>query len=128
MDPIANMLVMIKNASRAGNAIVVFPYSKIKFEIAQTLVRAGFITSANKKTRKNGEVIEVELLYTDGTPRITDVLRVSKVSRRMYAGVGDLKPLKNGRGAMVLSTPKGIFTDKEAKKEHVGGEVILSIW
>ncbi len=128
MDPIANMLVMIKNASRAGNAIVVFPYSKIKFEIANTLVRAGFIKSVNKKTKKKGEVIEVELLYKEGTPRINDVVRVSKVSRRMYAGLGDLKPVKNGRGAMVLSTPKGILTDKEAKQEHVGGEVILSIW
>ncbi len=128
MDPIANMLVMIKNASRAGNETVVFPYSKIKFEIANTLVRAGFIKNVTKKSRKGGEMIEVELLYKDGTPRIDDVTRVSKVSRRTYIGVADLKPVKNGRGIMVLSTPKGIFTDKEAKKEHVGGEVILSIW
>ena len=128
MDPIANMLVMIKNASRAGLATVTFPYSKIKFEIANTLVRAGFIKSVTKKARKGGEMIEVELLYKDGTPRIDDVARVSKVSRRTYIGVADLKPVKNGRGIMVLSTPKGIFTDKEAKQEHVGGEVILSIW
>jgi small subunit ribosomal protein S8 len=128
MDPIANMLVMIKNASRAGNAVAAFPYSKIKYEIANTLVRSGFIKNVSKKTKKGGEVIEVELLYKEGTPRIDDVTRVSKVSRRMYIGVNDLKPVKNGRGVMVLSTPKGILTDKEAKKEHVGGEIILSIW
>jgi small subunit ribosomal protein S8 len=128
MDPIANMLVMIKNASRAGNATVAFPHSKIKLEIANTLVRSGFIKSVSKKAKKVGETIEVELLYKDSTPRIDDVMRVSKVSRRTYMGVNDLKPIKNGRGIMVLSTPKGILTDKEAKKEHVGGEVILSIW
>lgn len=128
MDPIANMLVMIKNASRAGNATVVFPYSKIKFEIANTLVRSGFIKSVSKKAKKVGESIEVELLYKDATPRIDDVMRVSKVSRRTYVGVNNIKSIKNGRGVMVLSTPKGILTDKEAKKEHVGGEVILSIW
>jgi small subunit ribosomal protein S8 len=128
MDPIANMIVMIKNASRAGNELVAFPYSKIKFEIAETLLRSGYIKHVSKKSKKGSELIEVGLLYTNDVPRIGDVLRVSKVSRRTYIGVSDLKPFKNGRGAFVLSTPKGILTDREAKKEHVGGEVILSIW
>lgn len=128
MDPIANMLVMIKNASRAGHDVVTFPYSKIKFEIAETLSRAGFITNVSKKTKKGAEVIEVGLLYPLKTARITDIERVSKTARRVYRGVTELKPFKNGIGAYVLSTPKGVMTDREAKKEHVGGEVILSIW
>jgi small subunit ribosomal protein S8 len=128
MDPIANMLVMIKNASRAGHESTAFPYSKIKFEIAETLSRAGFLKNVNKKSKKGGESIEVGLLYTNDMPRISDVERVSKVSRRIYKGVNELKSVRNNTGLFVLSTPKGILTDKEAKKEHVGGEVILSIW
>ena len=73
-------------------------------------------------------MIEVELLYTNEIPRVSDVERVSKVSRRTYVGVTGLKPVRNGKGALILSTPKGILSDREAKKEHVGGEVILSIW
>ena len=128
MDPIANMLVMIKNASKAGLETCAFPYSKIKLEIAETLSRAGFLKNVTKKSRKGGEVIEVALLYPNQAPRIGDVLRVSKVSKRVYKGVSELKAVRNGTGTMVLSTPKGILTDREAKKEHVGGEVILSIW
>jgi small subunit ribosomal protein S8 len=128
MDPIANMVIMMKNASRAGHDSVSFPYSKIKYEIASCLEKAGYVKNVSKKAKKNAQVIEVGLLYKDETARIHDIERISKVSRRTYMGVGDLKPVKNGMGAYVLSTPKGILTDKEAKKEHVGGEVILSIW
>ena len=128
MDPIADMLIKIKNASRAGHESVSFPYSKIKHEIANTLSRAGFVNKVSKKSLKSQEVVEVGLVYTDDVPRIHAIERVSKVSRRMYSGVGELKSVANGRGAYILSTPKGILTDKEAKKEHVGGEIILSIW
>lgn len=128
MDPIANMLIMIQNASRAGHESVSFPYSKIKYEIALCLEKAGFVKGVSKKTKKELPVIEVGLVYKGEAPRIHDIERVSKVSRRTYAGVSDLKPFKNGIGAFVLSTPKGILIDSEAKKERVGGEVILSIW
>ena len=128
MDPLADMLVMIKNASKAGHDTVLFPYSKIKYEIAETLSRAGFLKNVTKKSKKGHEMIEVELLYTNEIPRVSDVERVSKVSRRTYVGVTGLKPVRNGKGALILSTPKGILSDREAKKEHVGGEVILSIW
>jgi small subunit ribosomal protein S8 len=128
MDPIANMVIMMKNASRAGHESVTFPYSKIKFAIASCLEKAGYVKNVSKKAKKNFQVIEVGLLYKDEASRIHDIERVSKVSRRTYMGVSELKPVKNGIGSYVLSTPKGVLTDKEAKKEHVGGEVILSIW
>lgn len=128
MDPIADILNMIKNASKAGHETVSFPYSKIKFEVASCLEKAGYIKSVSKKIKKETQVIEVALLYKGDMPRIHDIERVSKVSRRTYVGVGDLKPFKNGQGSLILSTPKGILIDKEARKEHVGGEVILSIW
>lgn len=128
MDPIADILNMIKNASRAGHETVAFPFSKIKFEIVTCLEKAGYVKDVQKKTKKNTPMIEVGIVYVDGSPRIHDIERVSKVSRRQYVGVGDLKSVRNGMGTLVLSTPKGILTDKEARKEHVGGELILSIW
>ena len=128
MDQISNMLIKIKNASRANHDTVVFPYSKLKLSIAECLEKEGFIRNVTKKTEKGLPVIEVELIYTNDEPRIHDVTRVSKSSRRMYMGVKEIKPIKHGRGKVILSTPKGILTDVNAKKEMVGGEILLSIW
>ena len=128
MDQISNMLIKIKNASRANHDTVVFPYSKLKLSIAECLEKEGFIRNVTKKTEKGLSVIEVELIYTNDEPRIHDVTRVSKSSRRMYMGVKEIKPIKHGRGKVILSTPKGILTDVNAKKEMVGGEILFSIW
>lgn len=129
MDTIADMLVKIKNASLKGHETVSFPYSKVKKAILECLKQEGYIGKIDKKTQKGFEVLEVDLIYRDdGTARINEITRVSKPSRRVYMSVKELKPVKNGRGAYVLSTPKGIMIDKSAKKELVGGEVILSIW
>jgi small subunit ribosomal protein S8 len=128
MDQISNMLIKIKNASRANHDTVVFPYSKLKLSIAECLEKEGFIRNVTKKTEKGLPVIEVELIYTNDEPRIHDVTRVSKSSRRMYMGVKEIKPIKHGRGKVILSTPKGILTDVNAKKEMVGGEILFSIW
>lgn len=122
------MLIKIKNASRANHDTVVFPYSKLKLSIAECLEKEGFIRNVTKKTEKGLPVIEVELIYTNDEPRIHDVTRVSKSSRRMYMGVKEIKPIKHGRGKVILSTPKGILTDVNAKKEMVGGEILFSIW
>lgn len=122
------MLIGIKNANRALRESVVFPHSKFTFAIAQKLSKEGFVGAITTKTRKGRPVFEVALLSTERQPKITDIERVSKLSRRMYAGFADVQPVKNGRGVLLLSTPKGILTDKEARKEHVGGEVLFSIW
>ena len=128
MDPVSNMLIGIKNANRALNESVIFPHAKFTFAIAQKLSKEGFVGAISTKTRKGRPVFEVELLSADRIPKVTDINRVSKSSRRMYTGVADVKTVKNGRGVLFLSTPKGILTDKEARKEHVGGEVLFSIW
>lgn len=129
MDPIANMLVSMKNASMVSKDRVVVPFSKMKFSIAECLKEHGFVENVSKKTEKNNiPVIEIALAYNEKGAKIHDVARVSKPSRRIYAGVKEIRPVKNGYGLTVLSTPKGILSDKQAKKEQVGGEVLFKIW
>jgi len=128
MDQIANMVNMIKNANRAEHETITVPYSKIKHSIADCLVREGYLTSAEKKTKKSMPILELGLAYKDGMPKVTGVERVSKSSRRVYKGVKEIKPTRNGFGLMVLTTPKGILTDKQARKEMVGGEVLFKLW
>jgi small subunit ribosomal protein S8 len=129
MDPIANMLITMKNASMVSKDTVVVPFSKIKYAIAQCLKEQGFIANASKKTEKNNvSVLEIELAYTPEGPKIHDVKRMSKQSRRMYTGVKEIRPVKNGFGITVFSTPKGILSDKQARKEQVGGEVLFTMW
>lgn len=126
MDQIANMINMIKNASRANRELVVVPHSKIKFAIAECLVKEGYLKDATKKMQKGFPVIELGLVYgNDGEPKVTDVSRISKSSCRVYKGVKDIK---RSYGLTVLSTPKGILTEKQARKEMVGGEVLFRLW
>ncbi len=130
MDPIADMLIKIKNASRAHKREALsVPYSRLKFTIAAALLKAGYLAEVTKKARKTKNILEFTVAFgIEGKPAVTDVKRLSKPSRRVYLGVGDIRPVRNGYGALLLSTPKGILTDREAKKEHVGGEVLFSIW
>jgi len=129
MDQIANMLITMKNASMVSKETVVVPFSNIKYAIAQCLKEQGFITNVSKKTEKNNvPVLEIELSYTADGAKIHDVKRMSKQSRRMYSGAKELRPVKNGHGITVLSTPKGILSDKQARKEMVGGEVLFTMW
>lgn len=128
MSPVANMLNGIKTANRALRESVIVPHSNLCYAIAEKLSTEGYVGAVAKKTRRGRPVIEVALVSNGRTPRITDITLVSKPSRRMYISVHEIKPFKNGRGSTVLSTPKGILTDKEARKEHVGGEVLFKIW
>jgi len=128
MDQIANMINMIKNANRVGHESIFVPYSKVKHAIAECLVKEGFLKGASKKAKKGIPVLEVELAYVDGAPKVNGVDRVSKLSRRVYAGVKSIKSTRSGYGSTILTTPKGILTDKQARKEMVGGEVLFKIW
>ncbi|MFZ4500020.1 MAG: 30S ribosomal protein S8 [Minisyncoccia bacterium] len=129
MDSISNMIITMKNASMVSKDRVVVPFSALKYAIAQCLKEHGFVSDVSKKTEKNNiSVIEIGLLYKDGQPKIQDVARISKSSRRVYMGTRDLRPVKNGHGLTILSTPKGILSDKQAKKELVGGEALFKIW
>lgn len=123
-DPISAMLIMIKNASNAGKKSVTVPYSKVKDAIAKCLLAEGYVSSVEKgATAKGFSTLVIGIAYdAEKKPKVRTVKRVSKPSRRMYTGFKKLYP---GNGIMVLSTPKGIMTSREAKKQVVGGEVLF---
>lgn len=123
------MLITMKNGAIVSKRSVTVPFSSMKSAIAKCLQDHGFITSFSKKTEKNNvPVLEIELAYPNGVSRISDLKRISKPSRRVYMGVHDIHTVKNGHGITVLSTPKGILSNKEAYKERVGGEALFMIW
>ncbi|MSR71417.1 MAG: 30S ribosomal protein S8 [Candidatus Taylorbacteria bacterium] len=129
MDPISDLIIRIKNASEAGKASIVMPYSKFKEGVATILAKEGYIKSSASKGKKINKYLEIEILYKeDKSPRINGVERVSKLSKRIYTKAKDLRPFHSGFGSIILSTPKGILTDKDAKKAKVGGEVLFKIW
>ncbi|OGF63306.1 30S ribosomal protein S8 [Candidatus Giovannonibacteria bacterium RIFCSPLOWO2_01_FULL_44_40] len=128
-DPIADMLIRIKNAQAAKKVVVSFGYSKIKFEIAKILENKGYLGTIERYGRKNGRFFEAELLYDkSGGPKISGARRVSKSSRRVYKGWREIYAPFGGMGLAIYSTPKGLKTDREARKEKVGGELLLEIW
>ncbi|HEY4494218.1 MAG TPA: 30S ribosomal protein S8 [Candidatus Paceibacterota bacterium] len=128
MDSISNMIIMMKNASLAGKGTVAVPSSKLKLAIAECLKKEGYISEFSKKVKGGQPVLEVELIYTDSKPRITEVERISKQSRRVYYGMKEIHSVRNGSGLLVLSTPKGILSGKQARKEQVGGEALFRLW
>ncbi len=122
-DPISDFLVRLQNASLVKKGSVTLPYSAVKHAIAKVLEKEGYLASVAKKNN----LLTVELKYA-GRPAISGVKRISKPSRRMYLGVRDIRPVKRGHGLLVLSTPKGVVTGKEAQVARVGGEALFEIW
>lgn len=127
-DPIADMIIRLKNGGDSNKETVSFPFSKLKYEICAVLEKEGFIHSIAKKGKKVTKSIEVGLVYQNKFPRIEGVKRISKSSRRVYKKADELKPVKNGYGTLILSTPKGILTGSVARKAKVGGEALFEIW
>lgn len=127
-DPIADMLTRIRNASSAGHKMVDIPASKMKASIARVLYNHGFILGFRRMEDGKQGVIRVYLAYRNGTPLIVGIKRISKPGCRVYAGVDTLPRVMGGRGLAVLTTPRGIITDFEARKHNVGGEVLLHVW
>ncbi len=128
-DPIGDFITRLKNASQVGHKTVHLPYSKMKEAIALTLKQSGFVGDVSKEGEGAKRELVVSLLYgKDGTPVIQGVKRISKPGRRLYAGARDIHPVKYGKGVLVLSTPRGILADSEARKVRVGGETLFSMW
>ena len=125
-DPIADLLVQIQNASMVGKARVSLPHSQMKLHIAELLAREGYVGEVD--TNKKNNTISIDVAYKNGRPAVSGFKRISKPSRRMYMGVRDVKPVKRGVGLLVLSTPAGIVSGKEAQTKRVGGEVLFEIW
>jgi small subunit ribosomal protein S8 len=128
-DPVSDLIVRIKNANDAGKESLTISYSKMKEAIANVLSEQGFVKEVNApKGKKVQKTLEIGLVYENGKGKVQGIQRISKLSKRVYQGVKDLKPVRNGFGSLILSTPKGILTDKQAQKEKVGGEALFKIW
>ena len=127
-DRVSNFIVSLKNAGAVGKESVTVPFSKFILSIAELLEKEGYVKSTSKKGKKYGKFVEVELLYKDGVPAITHAKRISSFSTRVYRGAKDMPTVRNGFGIAAISTTKGILTDKEARKQNIGGEVLFEIW
>ncbi len=127
-DTISNLIISLKNAQKAKHTTVTFAYSKMTMSILESIKKHGFVTSIEKTGKDLKKKVIVTLKYEDGAPAITDVKRISKQSQRMYVGYKDIKPVRNGYGMVVLSTPAGILNDKEAIKSKIGGEILFTMW
>jgi small subunit ribosomal protein S8 len=128
-DQIADMLTRIKNGAMVHKESVEVPHSKMKLEIAKILKKEGYIENFSKKGKKTRKFIEVALKYgEDASSVINGVRRVSKPGRRLYTLAKNLKPVKQGLGKSIISTPKGLMTNLEARKNNIGGEILFEIW
>ncbi len=127
-DPIADMLTRIRNASRAEHKIVDIPASKLKTSIARTLYNRGFIRGFRLIEDDKQGILRVYLAYRNEQPLIVGLKRVSKPGCRVYTNADNIPRVMGGKGIAVLTTPRGVLTDAEARKQHVGGEVLLHVW
>jgi len=128
-DTIGDFIVRLKNAGAVKKETASVPYSALKMAVAEKLQNAGFVKSIDKKGKKVRRTLDVVLKYdTEGLHVIHGVRRISKPGRRVYRSVREIMPVRYGHGTLVLSTPKGILTGKEARKQNVGGEALFEIW
>lgn len=127
-DPITDMLNRIKNSQAVKHLTVEIPFSNFKYEIAKILENCGFVEKAEKKGRKMKNIIEITLKYHAQEPAILGLRRISKPGQRIYLNSAKIRKVKDGYGMAVISTSKGLMTDKEARKQKRGGEVICEIW
>ncbi|PMQ00980.1 MAG: 30S ribosomal protein S8 [Dictyoglomus sp. NZ13-RE01] len=127
-DPIADMLTRINNANQRRKPFVEVPFSKIKLSIAEILLKEGYIENYEVLGEEPKKVIKIWLKYINKTPVIQGLKRVSKPGRRLYAGKEELPRVLGGLGIAIVSTSKGIMTDKEARALGIGGEVLCMVW
>jgi len=128
-DPLSDMIARIKNAAERKRNKVSTPASKLRGRVLDVLQSEGYIRgyALIEEPGKHPE-FEIELKYFDGTPVIVDIARISKPGRRVYSSIKDLKPVKNGLGISILSTPKGVMSDTAARDQNVGGEVLCRVY
>jgi small subunit ribosomal protein S8 len=127
-DPIADFLTRLRNASRSASTEVVAPYSKIKAEIARLLKQEGYITNYEISTEGKFPELKVTTKVVNRTPALTGLKRVSRPGLRRYVGADEIPRVLGGMGVSILSTPKGVITGREAKKQNVGGELLAYVW
>lgn len=128
MDPITDMLNQIRNAQAVLHPQISIPFSNLKYEIAKILERKGFIEKVVKNGKKTKKFLDISLKYEDKVPVISGLKRISKSGQRIYLGAKKIKKVRGGYGIAIVSTSKGLMTDKEAKKQRLGGEILCEIW
>lgn len=127
-DPIGDMLTRIRNAILVGKTQVLIPYSKLREEVASQLAKNGFIEKVEVTKSDKFKDIKIELNKPGENSKISEITRISKPGRRAYAKADEIPYVKNGRGIVVLSTSKGIMTDKEARSKRLGGELMCKVY
>ena len=128
-DPLGDMLTRIRNGQRARQATVAAPASKLRANVLQVLQREGYIRGFSQDLVRPGVAeLKIELKYVDGEPVIREIARVSKPGRRIYSRLADLPRVYNGLGISILSTPRGVMSDSEARVAKVGGEVLCRVF
>ena len=128
-DPLGDMLTRIRNGQRARQAVVGSPASKFRANVLEVLKREGYIRGfTHEHVRPGVAELKIELKYVDGEPVIRDIARVSKPGRRIYSRIADLPRIYNGLGIAILSTPRGVLSDNEARAAKVGGEVLCRVF
>ena len=128
-DPIADLLIRLKNGSQRRHETISVPASKLKRAILEILTKEGYVESVEDGVQDGHAVLKVQLRYVgEGEPMITGLQRISKPGRRVYVGSKEIDRVRNGIGMSILSTSKGIMTDQESRRNKLGGEVLCSVW
>ena len=128
-DPLGDLLTRIRNGQAASKQSIKSPASKLRSNVLEVLKREGYIRGFTQAEVRPGIAeITVELKYYEGRPVISEIKRVSKPGRRVYSGIEDLPRVANGLGISILSTPRGVMSDAEARAQHVGGEVLCKVY
>ena len=127
-DPIGDMLARIKNSQLRNHKKVEMPSSNFKMKIADVLKNEGYINGFNVDKNENKQVLIIDLKYNSGSPVISVIERISKPGRRVFSSAESLPKINNGLGIAIISTPKGVMTDIDARKQKVGGEVICKVF
>jgi len=128
-DPIGDLIARLKNAASRGRSKVSTPASKMRARVLDVLADEGYIRGYEKATTDNGQgELVISLKYFEGTPVIREIKRVSKPGRRVYMGVKEIPSVRNGLGVSIVSTPKGVMSDANARAANVGGEVLCTVF
>ena len=127
-DPITDMLNQIRNAEAVAKPEVLLPFSNLKNQIGLILQQEGFVTDVKKVAKDKMKVMKIVLKYDNGIPAIEGAKRVSKPGQRIYVKNTEIKKVRGGFGISIISTPKGLMTNNQARKAKLGGEVMLEIW
>lgn len=127
-DPVADMLTRIRNAINVGKTEVEMPHSKLKETVARELAKAGYLAGVEVKEGKPRQVLAVTISKPGENATITEIEKVSKPGRRVYAGISEIPKIKSGRGVVLVSTSKGVMTGQQALKQRLGGELICKVY